>query len=703
MTGRRAAALATLLGIASAAPVAAQDLATLVADRVEVQGEDAITASGNVEVFHEGVRLTATSVRYERAGERLFIEGPITLSDGESVTIVANAAELDADLRNGVLLGAQMVLDEELQIASPRIDRVDGRYVQLENSIATSCRVCASNPTPLWEIRADRVVHDTEERRVYFENAQFRLAGVPVGYLPRFTIPDPTVDRESGLLVPEFFTTTLLGAGLKLPYFLTFGPHADVTLTPWLSQSTTTLEGAYRQRFRFGQINARGAFSDDDLKDELRAYLFADFNFRLPGEYVIRGDLELTSDPSYLSDYDFSEKDRLDSSIAVERTNAREDIFLEVVGFRTLRGPELAFRDQVTGRLIEGRYETAVPAGALGGQAWLRLDTTALFRPSEEDVVGRDVSRVGAEAEWRRDAVYGPGIVAAVKAGLGTALYFVDNDPAYDASTPRGTPYAAAELRWPLQRSGGAYSHVIEPAIFLGWSETWGDDVPNEDSTLVDFDNGNLLALSRFPGKDRTEDGFRVAAGLSYTRVAPDGSSFGAALGRVFWSEDPQIDSNTAGLTGTASDWLVSFSYDWRDRISVLSRSLVEDLGAFSRSETRLGWRSERFSLGTVFSYAEADPADRRLEASSEWTLDAGLRINENWSSSVDWRYNGGDSGFVDAGLGVRYENECVRVGLSLSRNFASSSTVTPSTDFTFAVAFGGFGDRGTYRRSCTG
>jgi LPS-assembly protein len=55
----------------------------------------------------------------------------------------------------------------------------------------------------------------------------------------------------------------------------------------------------------------------------------------------------------------------------------------------------------------------------------------------------------------------------------------------------------------------------------------------------------------------------------------------------------------------------------------------------------------------------------------------------------------------VDAEAGLRYENECVRVDLSLSRNFASSATVTPVTDVTFAVAFGGFGEGRAARRRC--
>jgi LPS-assembly protein len=700
MPRRLAAALACLV---LATPATAQDLATLVADRVEVTGEGAITAEGNVEVFYEGIRLTAPRVRYERAGERLFIEGPITLADGTSTTVLADAAELDADLRNGILLGAQMVLDQELQIAAPRIDRVDDRYVQLTRAVATSCRVCAGNPTPLWEIRADRVIHDRETRQIYFEGAQFRLAGLPVGYLPRFRMPDPTVERADGLLVPRIYTSTLLGAGVQLPYFLTFGDHADVQLIPWLSPDTRTLEARYRQRFRFGGLNARGAVSDDDLKDGLRAFLFADWSFLLPGEFVLQGDLELVSDPSYLSNYDFSGKDRLDSSISVSRTSATEDIFLELVAFRTLRGPELEFRDQVTGRLLDGRYETAVATGDLGGQAWLRFDTTALLRPSSRDIVGRDVARLGAEAEWRADRVTGAGLVAAVEAGLDSSFYLVRNDPTYDDATLRGTPYASLELRWPFQKQAAGSSHLLEPALFLAWSETLGGEVPNEDSTLIDFDEGNLLALSRFPGEDRTETGLRAAVGLRYALDTATGTSFGATLGRAFWAGNPGLDTASAGLSGTESDWLVSLSYDYRDRFSLISRSLVEDTASLSRSETRLDWSTQRLRMGTVYTYIDSDPADRRFEPTSEWALDAGIRFSENWSSDVDWRYNATDEGFVDAGLGLRYENECVRLDLSLSRNFASSATVTPSTEFGFSVAFGGFGDRATFRRNCTG
>jgi hypothetical protein len=202
--------------------------------------DGAIVAEGNVEVFYRGVRLTAPRVRYERAGERLFIEGPITLADGDTVTVLADAAELDADLRNGILLGAQMVLDQELQLAAPRIDRVEGRYVQLPNAVATSCRVCASNPTPLWEIRA-------RPRHPRPGDAADLLRGRAVP--PRrgarrlsAALPDARPHGRTRLAAscPAIVNSSLLAQGIQTPYFLTFGDHADLLLTPWVSDVTTT-------------------------------------------------------------------------------------------------------------------------------------------------------------------------------------------------------------------------------------------------------------------------------------------------------------------------------------------------------------------------------------------------------------------------------------------------------------------------------
>ena len=213
----------------------AQDRALLISDGLQITGDSRLIATGNVEVLYQGARLTAQSIVYDRATDRLIITGPIVLDDGNGAIILADQADLRADLTEGILTSARLVLNQQLQLAAAEMVRTQGRYTQLSRVVASSCKICAGDPTPLWEIRASRVVHDQLERQLYFDNAQFRIGGVPVFYIPRLRMPDPTLDRATGFLMPSIRSTSELGFGLKLPYFIVIGPARDLTLTPYLT------------------------------------------------------------------------------------------------------------------------------------------------------------------------------------------------------------------------------------------------------------------------------------------------------------------------------------------------------------------------------------------------------------------------------------------------------------------------------------
>ena len=121
-------------------------------------------------------RLRASRIVYDQASDRLVIDGPIVLTDETGDTIIlASQADLSADLSEGILTSARLVLNQQLQLAANRMMRTGGRYTALDSVVASSCKVCAANPVPLWEIRARRVVHDQQERQLYFDHAQFRV------------------------------------------------------------------------------------------------------------------------------------------------------------------------------------------------------------------------------------------------------------------------------------------------------------------------------------------------------------------------------------------------------------------------------------------------------------------------------------------------------------------------------------------------
>ncbi len=701
---RLLAVLSLILAFACPWTAAAQDTATLVADRVEIRTDSVLVAEGGVEVFYRGARLTAERITYDSAGDRLTITGPIVLTDGGTTTLYADAANLSADLKDGILSSARLVLSQQLQLAAVEIARVGGRYTELDRVVASSCQVCAQNPVPLWSIRARRVIHDQQERQVYFEGAQFRVLDVPVAYIPRLRFPDPTLTRATGFLFPTVRSTSQLGTGLKIPYFVTLGQSADVTLRPYLSARTTTLELRYRQAFRTGAIEFAGAVTRDDLlPDETRFYLFGSGSFDLPRDFKLSFGLEATSDDSYLLDYGYSDKDRLESSLALTRFRRDEAFSARLLNFRSLREAEV---DSTLPTLVGSfAYERRFTPGALGGIASLGVDALATYRTSSLEMLGRDVARVSTRLGWERTDIFAPGFETTTALRLGADFYGIGDDTTYDASRVRLTPEASVTLRWPFERTTAQGAReLLEPVVALGWSDEDTGNVPNEDSTLTEFDEGNLLSMSRFPGADRHEDGLRLAVGLGWTHIDPRGWSLGVTVGRVL-REDPVTGfSGGSGLDGQSSDWLAALYFDLPMSLGFSVRALLDDDLSVTKGDLRLTYTDTRFDLGTGLLLLEAAPAEDRPERVAEWTVDAGWRINANWTGRTDWRYDLQQDRATRAGLGLRYANECVAFDLSLSRRFTSSTSVRPTTDFGLSVELLGFGtggEGGVARRRC--
>ncbi|MEO1024258.1 MAG: LPS assembly protein LptD [Pseudomonadota bacterium] len=685
----------------------AQDLAALIADSIAVDPAGRVTASGNVQVFFQGTELNARSVSYSRTGDRLTITGPIRLTDADGTVLLADQAELSRDLREGVLVSARMVLDQQLQIAANEIARVNDRFTRLDRVVASSCEVCAANPTPVWEIRATRVIHDDLERQLYFENAQLRVIGIPVLYFPRLRLPDPSVDRASGFLVPDISSNSDLGTGLRLPYFFALNDHADITLTPYLAQNTRTLEFEYRHLFANGTITAEGAFSNDDLEGS-RAFLFAYGEFQLARDYVLRTQIETVSDPGYLLTYDFGNQiDRLTNEVELTRVRDKDVFRSSISEFRTLRDTEIPIRDTLPDQFIELFYQRDVPELSFGGRTFVSVGGASLRRPSSEDVLGRDVSRISIGADWRKDWVLQNGIVTAAELGLRADAYSVGQDSNFATNFTRTVPRGAAELRWPMARTtsdGG--TEVLEPILRIDISDDGGDQPPIEDSTVIEFDEANLFSPSRFPGVDGVETGVRVAVGAQWRRSDPSGWDMDLALGRVANLDGDLGFGEGSGLEGDQSEWLLSGRLNYRDNLQLISRSLFDTDIQFTLSETRLDWRKDSFQLSTSYIFAEPEPSEAREDRLSEWSLNGRYRFDNNWAASAGWRYDFNADRAARTAVGLDYRSECIDVELSLSRRFADSTTVDPATEFSFSVSLTGIGGRERQsgsQRNCRG
>jgi LPS-assembly protein len=679
-------------GIAPQFAIAQQDdRISLLADTINLdQTSGLLSATGNVQVFFGDTVLSASSIVYDSRNGLITAQGPLTITDTSGVVILADFAELSNDLQRGLIQGAKLLLAEKMQLVTTEFERTEGRFDTLNNVVASACQVCASRPVPVWQIRARQVIRDDKLKQIHFRNATFEVFGMPVLYLPYMRIPDPSVRRASGFLSPVILSSEYFGDGIKLPYYLVLGDHADATITPTLNFSgATVIDAEYRQRFANGGFDTFGAVAINDEFGEFgRGFLKIDGRFDVFDDVALEFSATALSDNGFMRQYNYDDTDRIVSELKFSRYRNHSYFSLAAAIMNSLRDDE--DNDTIPFVFPEFSYRGYRTDPLLGGKLGYEFNTVGLSR-----LEGEDYLRIGAGADYRVPIDLPLGLRASGFVNLDADIYRVWNSTDFPGEPLISVhPSIGADIHWPLSKITPNARHIFEPVVQLLYTAdpAINDLVPNEDSQQAEFDETNLFELNRFPGRDVTETGFRANIGATYTIYNNDGWSLGLAGGLVIRSEASDLFGEDTLLGGSRSDILGAVSFESAPNFSVIGRFLYDDKFNFKRSETQFTTSFDKWDIGGSFVYLAADTLALASDERSEGTIDAQYRMAGNWALDFDWKRDLLENRNVSAGMGVTYGNECIEIGLSLSRRFTSSNNVMPSTDINLKVQLAGFG-----------
>ena len=691
--------LAIIFIMFSSLSAVAENITNLIADEIKINQAGELVASGAVTVWYEDRKVTASSITYASQNDKLIIRGPIRIIDNQSTMILGDQAELSEDLKVGIIKSAKIILGYQVQIAAAKVLQKDARYSEAFNIAATSCHVCL-NKTPLWQIRARKIVQDKFEKQIYFEHAQLRVLDIPVFYLPFMRLPDPSLKRATGLLAPKLKTSSVLNTGIKIPYFIRLNKHKDFTITPFYSPKTKTIEYRYRQAYTSGFMLIEGALTRDALiPNKNRGYILSDTSLILQNGYNLGIQLQAVSDPSYLFEYDFAQLDRLNTKLELSRSMRYQNSEVKLSNYHSLRENENNATQPTL--VAEGAIESRLNPDMIKGEIGLEANFLKSYRysdlnndgPDSDTLVdGYDTTRLSLLSNWDHGWEIANGIILHFENEFGLSQYYVQQHADIGPKATRMFGVGAVGLRWPWYRinSNGGIG-IVEPQIQLVRSVSSNSAVPNDDSTQVEFDEGNLFRLNRAPGLDLIENGSRLNVGLAGSQFMDSGSNLSWKIGRVLRSEALSTFPSGSGLSNSISDWLLATNFQQKNGIELINRALIASDGVVTKSETSLKVNRNQHQIRATHVELTKDSNISQNQSLSSVTLEWNYNLNSNWRSDSKFQFDSNIGRLSKLELGLRYENECVNVDLSSSRSFSTSSTLIDKTDFTLSVELTGF------------
>lgn len=704
-----AALVLALLNSRAAADGHETDPAVLQADQITHDSLTGVTtALGSVTLTIRGYVLEADRLIYDRPGDRVTASGGVVVVDSDGQTLHSDHIEVTGDLREGVIEGIRLLLSNGARLAASRAERSDGRITVLERAVYSPCELCPDDPDglPVWQLKAKSVTHDEETHDITYRGVTLEVFGVPIAYSPFMHHPDPTVERRTGFLVPDYGRSSTLGTYVSVPYYIELSPARDITVTPTLTRDEGPVFSAeYRELMANGDFQAEGSVvrakarhNAGHLKGgrDTRWHLKANGLWMADSSTQFGGDLHRASDDSYLSRFGIANLDTLVSDVFVEHFDDRSYSGASGYLYQGLRPYDDPGQIPLVAPLLTYSYLT--PPSKTGSSASVESSLLVLTRSD-----GTDSRRFSTGFAWQAPFLTASGQYFRTRVSLrGDAYHASDvplNNRKQSGFASRFIPEALIEWRYPFARMSDTSHQFFEPMAMAVWSPNGGNPqkIPNEDGQDFEFDEINLFSTNRFPGLDRVEGGLRINYGVRLGQYGRDSGHYELFLGQAWRARDDSTFDESQGLSGHFSDYVGRLQINPFPYFDLLYRFRMSDeFKSLYRSElgVNVGTEDANLEVSYVRLDEETDPVIPSLRERAQYPFGERAQVNtaavlkliDNWTLKGSWRGDLDRGESILYGGALAYQDECLEMSLSGERRFTRAMDYNPETVIIFRI-----------------
>jgi len=568
----------------------------------------------------------------------------------------------------------------------------DDNKTKINKAIFTSCQ--NKEKCPPWHISAREIIHDKKKREILYNKALLRIYDVPVLYFPKFFHPDPTVDRRSGFLKPQFNNSNVLGSSFGIPYFSVLADNKDYTFTPLIFENNMQMfQNEYREinensnfYTSFNFVNNYKSSLDKNTNSIFSIFSKYDLNLNL--ENFITSDLfikvEKVTNDTFFKIFDpmmLGETKRPDDlnnlNNEIKLSLKHEDFNLDT-GLKSYENLQAKSSDRYEYVFPYYNFNKPLSDDFLNGIVNLSsygeniLNNTNVVKSTVTNDINYEsiefISSNGLKSN------YGVNIKNLNSVGKNHSQY--KSSPQIELM---GLIYF--DTNYPLSKQEDSYMNYLVPKVSLKINPS---DMKNYSSSDRTINVNNIFNNNRLGISDSLEAGRSLTLGIDYKKESINDINkfFEFKLASVLRDKEENFIPSKSSLNNKTSNLFGSVSNNFIDFVDLNYNFAIDnDLNTFEYNNFNIKFELENFMSQLNFVEESGDMGNSNfLESNTSFNVDQKnyltFKTRRNRKLNLTEYYD----------LIYEYKNDCLTAGIKYKKTYYEDRDLKPSENIFLTV-----------------
>jgi len=562
----------------------------------------------------------------------------------------------------------------------------------LKKGVFTSCN--KDNDCPPWSIFAEEIKHDKIEQTIEYKNAWLKIYDIPTVYFPKFSHPDPTVNRKSGFLPPSFSSSKNIGSSVTVPYFYVLSENKDITFKPKLFfNNEVVLQNEYRQENKNSSHIADFSFSSSDFlssKNTTKSHFFSNSKFELNNDFFYRSNIEVNlenvTNDEYLKIYKI-DNDQIDIDTNTLHSYLSLDAEKNDIEFYTsLEVYENLTKDK------QSRHEFIYPNYTLKKR---------ILSEKGNDFV---LKSYGSQRKYNTNVYEGiiindlefntfskfsnKGLVTNYKVLFKNTNIDAKNSNKYkDKFEQNLASVIQYNMKLPLKKESSKFINNFTPKAAIMYSPNKSKNLRSDNRRM---DATNIYSINRIANNETVEGGASLTYGTIFNKINKDTNQESlnfeiSSLLRI--KENPDL-SNSSTIGKKMSDIFGNIELYPNENLSLKYNFSIDN----NFDKTNYDSISAEFKINKFVTSFEYFDEKNNLINESFTSNSSSFKIDQNNSIDFNVRRNNEKSATEFYNLIYSYKNDCLVASIKFNKEFYKDSDLKPEKEIFLTLSLIPFG-----------